>query len=386
VLENYEPIVGTHEDLRKAIVEQNLHSLFRVLEDYELGTHEDLKKAVIRQDIAAILRLFSVDPSVVNDFKKAIKDRNFKNILRLFNDTDILQRAVIDHDLFAIFKLYSGNEDLKKAMIQKDLYATFRLYGDSDDIKKAVANKDLYAIFRLLNAPDMRKLVMNHNRPSLYRLLENKVTSQLVLGLRRLEYSSTPFYHDCLSRGQIRSKLWIVDILKDLKIDLGTVFLCGGWYATLATMIFESDIPVERIYSYDIDPDVIKIADSFNLPWVQDEWKFKAIHKDILDINYNVDESSIENGQGTTTTIWASPDTVINTSCEHIQDFHYWYSKIPKRTLLILQTNDYKNIPDHVNCCESLKEFSEQTPMEEVLWQGEIYIGKYTRFMRIGFR
>ena len=44
-----------------------------------------------------------------------------------------------------------------------------------------------------------------------------------------------------------------------------------------------------------------------------------------------------------------SPDTVINTSCEHIENFNEWYDKIPKGKIVILQTNNYFDF-EHVNC------------------------------------
>ena len=44
------------------------------------------------------------------------------------------------------------------------------------------------------------------------------------------------------------------------------------------------------------------------------------------------------------------PDTIINTSCEHIHDFELWYNKIPKGKLIILQGNDYFELNEHVNC------------------------------------
>ena len=41
---------------------------------------------------------------------------------------------------------------------------------------------------------------------------------------------------DAYSVGQIKSKEWLVNNLPN---DLGTVFICAGWYGTLATMMFE---------------------------------------------------------------------------------------------------------------------------------------------------
>ena len=77
---------------------------------------------------------------------------------------------------------------------------------------------------------------------------------------------------------------------------------------------------------------------------------------------------------------------MINTSCEHINNFKEWYDKIPVGKIVILQTNNYFDLPEHVNCSKSLDDFAEQTPMTEVLYAGELSLEKYSRFMRIGIK
>jgi hypothetical protein len=82
------------------------------------------------------------------------------------------------------------------------------------------------------------------------------------------------------------------------------------------------------------------------------------------------------------------PNTIINTSCEHIPtgDFINWYNTIPVGTFVVLQTNDYFKLPEHVNCCNDLDDFSRATPIKEVLYQGKLELSKYTRYMRIGIK
>ena len=80
------------------------------------------------------------------------------------------------------------------------------------------------------------------------------------------------------------------------------------------------------------------------------------------------------------------PNTIINTSCEHIENFDKWYNLIPKNKIVILQTNNYVEIEDHVNCSNSLEEFRIQTPMTTLLYEGELVLDKYTRYMRIGIK
>lgn len=213
--------------------------------------------------------------------------------------------------------------------------------------------------------------------------------SQLIKSLYNIVGKIEPFNIECLSTGQLLSKEWLVAELEKFDLNLGTVFLCAGWYATLATMILESPlIKVEKIRSFDIDPECLKIADVFNAPWVRDNWRFKAITQDIMSINYSGHEwvgwNKLENRQSRP--CFDVPNTIINTSCEHIQDFKNWYDLIPTGTLLILQSNNGFDIEDHVNCVATTQAFNLQTPMAKELYTGELNLPKFTRFMRIGFK
>ncbi|MEC7537396.1 MAG: class I SAM-dependent methyltransferase, partial [Pseudomonadota bacterium] len=82
----------------------------------------------------------------------------------------------------------------------------------------------------------------------------------------------------------------------------------------------------------------------------------------------------------------ACPDLLINTSCEHLEDFDAWFRAMPRDTLLVLQSNDYFSEAEHVNCQLDLAAFQEQAPMRELIFAGELEFDKYTRFMLIGRR
>jgi len=232
---------------------------------------------------------------------------------------------------------------------------------------------------------DLRKTILNNDKYALFRLIQSITDSQLIEGLRKYK-DDTKFNSDCFSRGQLQSKLWLIKELQNLNIDLGTVFLCAGWYGTLATMLFESNIPVDKIRSFDIDDSCIDIAKTFNRPWVIDEWRFQASTEDIHNINFTEHTYTVTRADGTSAELLDRPDTIINTSCEHIKNFKEWYNKIPKGKLVVLQSNNYYSIEDHVNCSEDLEEFSNSVPMSLILYEGELELNKYTRFMKIGLR
>ena len=188
---------------------------------------------------------------------------------------------------------------------------------------------------------------------------------------------------DAYSVGQLKSKTWLIEKLPS---DLGVVFICAGWYGTLANLMFDNcREKFTKIRSFDIDPSCYSIADTINRPWVIDGWQFKASTLDIHDIAYPTTHTTYR-ANGTSQTLIEEPDTIINTSCEHIKDFDIWYSKIPEGKIVILQSNDFFDVAEHINCVSSLTEFSEQTPMTTVLYEGELPLEKYTRYMRIGVK
>jgi hypothetical protein len=95
-----------------------------------------------------------------------------------------------------------------------------------------------------------------------------------------------------------------------------------------------------------------------------------------------------QRSDGTGLELTEMPNTIINTSCEHIStgDFIKWYNTIPVGTLVVLQTNNYFKLPEHVNCCNDLIDFAELTPIQHLLFSGELQLPKYIRYMRIGIK
>ena len=290
-----------------------------------------------------------------------------------------------------LYPTKSKLSDLRRSYIDKDLSSIFRLLpktikGDTEELRKVVLEHNLHSIFRLANDEDLRKLILEDNTWKLWPVLSRYTDTQFISAFKNFFVNDTRIDTDCFSRGQLQSKLWLVDKLKKCNVDLGTVFLCAGWYATLATMIFESDIKVDKIRSFDINDTCVAIAETFNKPWVMDDWKFKATTQDILDIDYNNFCYKSIRSNGSKCDLVDTVDTIINTSCEHILDFANWYDKIPKGKLVVLQSNDFIDVDEHVNCVKDSLHFEQMAPLSKVLFTGELNIEKYTTYMRIGIR
>jgi len=202
------------------------------------------------------------------------------------------------------------------------------------------------------------------------------------------KYPTAP-WNDALSKGQLLSKIWLVDELKKINLDLGCVFVCAGWLGILpALMLKDQELRLKKIRSFDIDDSCADVADTVNKhPYVLDGWKFKASTKDILDIDYVSCRHDTKRYNGSTVSIEDVPDTVINTSCDHVTNFDEWWSLIPRKKLIIVQNNDAKGLDDdHVNTVIDLDDFKKQCPMQNILFEGTLELPKFNRYMLIGYK
>lgn len=170
---------------------------------------------------------------------------------------------------------------------------------------------------------------------------------------------------DAFWSGQLKSKEWLISNLRKHVKKFVTVDIHGGWNGVLASMLFQSDIPVINIRSIDIDPSCEPIAVNMN-KLEEMVGKFRAVTADMCAIR-------------------SDADVIINTSCEHITQDQYdlWMSGIPHNSLLVLQSNNYI-IPEHVRTAESLEIFKQQCGDIDILWAGELELPLYTRYMVIG--
>ena len=171
-------------------------------------------------------------------------------------------------------------------------------------------------------------------------------------------------------KGQVNSKLWLIDNLKHYHHPHPyNILLCGGWNGVLATLLFNTDLNISKITSMDIDPKCEKIACDINKAY-EIEGKFKAITNNMLDYkeydNYNL---------------------IINTACEHMtqDDFNKWIDLLPTTTRIILQSNDYFAHKEHINCKTNLDEFKNGCGID-VNFAAELPTDKYKRFMIMGIK
>lgn len=192
-----------------------------------------------------------------------------------------------------------------------------------------------------------------------------------------------------LSRGQLESKLWLIEELNKLAHQWHEpkIFICGGWYAVLARLIFDrGQFLSPTIRSFDRDESCAAVAETLNRSWVISDWRFKAFTADMLDLNYERIEYETYRANGTSVQLTEVPDIIINTSCEHISEFSKWFASLPKGKCIVLQSTDLED-PEHINKVSSLDEFKEAAPMT-YRFAGQLALPEKgnTRFMLIGVK
>lgn len=266
------------------------------------------------------------------------------------------------------------------------------MYGNISFIKELISS-EIYRGHMDLTDEFLNIILSHYNN---YQELDNRKVLQYVSHcvdsdyIRKISSWSIKWQHqanlnDHFSRGQMKSKCWLVEQLTKIFDDqkLGTIAHYGGWYATVAQHIFQK-FEVKNYYNLEVDSGCIDIADDFNYEQIAG-WQFKSVQQDVGNITWKDDDSfdvKIENRSNNLVTTNVKPDLIINTSCEHMNED--WFNNIPTGTVVCLQTNDYFENEQHINCCRDLSDAINKYSMSEVYYSGEIDTHLYKRFMIIG--
>ena len=187
------------------------------------------------------------------------------------------------------------------------------------------------------------------------------------LSLVATKHPDIDFFNNAFCPSQIKSKLWLI---KELNRTFESrfwpksrIFIGCAWYNLLSYLLIKhADFWIENISGEDIDPETIQISKSLLRDCI-------SIHNgDIFDCKYHLF------------------DLIINTSCEHI-DFQKWLKLIPHGKIVALQSNNYSALDEHINCCDSLEEFTDKCNLPKVYSCGVAkFTDKYDRYMVIGMK
>jgi hypothetical protein len=208
-------------------------------------------------------------------------------------------------------------------------------------------------------------------------------TNESAKGLFRV-LAEAPQYSEAFAYGQLDSKKWLLEEAQKVwGNNWGTVFVLAGWIGVLPRMIYDQNIRTTKIRSFDLDGPANQASEYLNQDEVQKDWLFKSSKQDIAKMQYPTTYNVLRK-DGSECELTDVPDVVINTSCEHIQDIASWWSQIPHGTRVILQTNDGFQIPEHVACFKSLKDFAQMMSLSRTEYAGKKALPEFNRYMLIG--
>ena len=189
-----------------------------------------------------------------------------------------------------------------------------------------------------------------------------------------------PDLGDFLSRGQVKSKIWLAtELAKCVEGNLGNVVFYGGWDNFVAYFLF-SQFELNKIYTIDNDINVIAPTECLYEKEISEN-KFFPVTYDVNKIKWNGKNMVYEDRNAERE---EQINMVVNTSCEHMNDA--WYENLPEGTFVVLHTNDYFDNPQHSNCCKDLNEVKSKYPMQSIMYEGELDTNLYNRFMLIGVK
>ncbi len=216
----------------------------------------------------------------------------------------------------------------------------------------------------LIDPADMHELLMG---------LSRLTGSVLLSDIAKVVGDLAPVgFNNAFNPKQVASKLWLIDKLYDhAGGQHGQVVVMGGWFGALSAMLLNDPrFRLNRVTSVDIDPACAPVASLLNRRFAE-EGRFQAVTRDMHEPGDDLHFSSADS-------------LIVNTSCEHIADVGKWLATLPRNHLVVLQSNDYRAVPEHVSCVDSAEEFAGKAGLSEILFAGALSSRRYTRFMLIG--
>lgn len=275
---------------------------------------------------------------------------------------------------------YRSMRVVLNSLLENEKYSDLKIISDLSHSESSCADKINRVLNFLIyfyddkNLRDLRSFLTRAENPiiPLSRLLNRVLGTWTSHGVKRLaDRGWAHIFEDALSRGQLESKLWLIENLRPFMKEGERVMIAAGWIGVLPALMFDRmGGKVSNILSIDLDASCEQMANQFNVKAQMDGGRFMAITGDVHD--FAVSESQF--------------DWVINSSCEHIENLSSWVKSLPKGIKIAVQSNNYFDHKEHVNCSSSLEEFESQVPLSKIFYKGELKLPKYNRYMIIGER
>ena len=177
-------------------------------------------------------------------------------------------------------------------------------------------------------------------------------------------YIAVPILHDIanhINERQIENKEWLVDHVKEY-IQMfpkePKILILAGWYGLAGRMITDN-IPCD-VTVIDKNPECALVG--------------RRLYPNLVHKTAGLNDFEI-----------SGYNIIICTACEHITDneINNVLRKKDKSTVVFLQSNNYNEIEDHINCKKSVDDFANSLKLSSYK-KYILSLDKYERFMVIG--
>ena len=136
------------------------------------------------------------------------------------------------------------------------------------------------------------------------------------------------------------------------------IYIVGGWYGNILIPLIDEYLNYEAAHVIELDKEAIYIGREY---FFKDHKKIKWIHGDATKMQFS-----------------GNSVLVINTSAEHMVPLDIVSG------IVAVQSNDYYDVDEHLNCVSSAEELRDQYGFTKVWDIGKKDMKIYNRFMVIG--
>ena len=245
----------------------------------------------------------------------------------------------------------------------------------------------LHELIKVYQSPNPQEALRDHVLRQLVRL--NPTNPFFRATKSYVNQGDLSLIRDGFSRSQVTSKRWLVDTLKGISTNWGNIVIMASWFGQLVEFL-DPDIAYNKIRLIELNPELCRSSDLvFNLSRLEG-YRVKSVCANINQLtlyktgyewtvsNFNDDSSYVEK---------FLPKLIINTSAEHMTEewFHQLrFKQLESDPVVALQSNNMFDGKGHVNCVHSVDHMKKKFPMQEILFEGELQLKGYKRFMLIG--
>lgn len=166
---------------------------------------------------------------------------------------------------------------------------------------------------------------------------------------------------------QIEGKKWLVYEITKFKKDFNRVAVLGSWNSILLYELMSDMASVQEWDFYDTDDMCHHDRD-------------KYFNSNEMNMNYNSFIMDATQAMGHSSIV-NQYDLIINPSCEHMDDIE----ALPG-PMYALTSNNYANVPEHVNTIEHQKHLAIKNKIDNILYEGALKFPNYERYCTIGYR